>query len=62
MSEKEPSLVFIQRKPGDDFTVLMDGKEVRGLRRITIHAEVGEVTTHEIEYLTGVTAEKKGSD
>lgn len=62
MSEKEPSLVFIQRGMGDDFTVLMDGKEVKGLRRISIHAGVDEFTTHDIEYVTGATSDEKGSD
>ena|SRR5699024_1385103 len=55
--DKDTSLVFIQRKTGDDFTVLIDGKEVKGLRRITIHAGIEEFTTHEIEYVTGFTKE-----
>lgn len=62
MSEREPSLVFIQRGIGDDFTVIMDGKEVKGLRRISIHAGFDEFTTHNIEYVTGATSDEKGSD
>lgn len=52
-------LVFVQNAAGDKFTVYQDGKEVRGIRSIRIDAGVDEFTTHEIEYVTGATAEEK---
>lgn len=53
--DKEPTLIFVQRKPGNDFNVYQDGEEVKGIRTIRIDAVYNEFTTHEIEYLTGQT-------
>lgn len=52
-------LIFVQNAAGDSFTVYQDGKEVRGIRSIRIDAGVEEFTTHEIEYVTGATAEER---
>lgn len=51
---KKP-LVFIQNEAGNDFMVIQDGEVVKGLRSITINADIDDFTTHEIEYLTGYT-------
>ncbi|WEK53332.1 MAG: hypothetical protein P0Y55_12130 [Candidatus Cohnella colombiensis] len=60
IKEAAPSLVFIQDKGGRIAKVYQDGKQLRGVRSITIRASTDEATTHEIEYVTGYTA--KGED
>ncbi|WP_412095735.1 hypothetical protein [Bacillus haynesii] len=55
----DASLVFVQRKKGDGFEVYQDGKRLRGIRRISIEAEVGGFTTHAIEYISGATGEER---
>lgn len=52
-TEGNPSLVFVQ--DGDKCRIYQDGKELKGVRRITIDACAGEQTTHTVEYLTGHT-------
>jgi len=51
-------LVFICRKPGR-FEVYQDGKRLRGVMSVCINAKVGEFATHEIEYISGATEEKR---
>ncbi|WP_440615058.1 hypothetical protein [Bacillus subtilis] len=52
-------LVFVQRKIGDVFDVYQDGKRLRGIKRIRIDAAMGEVTTHDIEFVSGATEEER---
>lgn len=52
-------LVFVQRKIGDVFDVYQDGKRLRGIKRIHIDAAMGEVTTHDIEFVSGATEEER---
>nr|MDH3082602.1 hypothetical protein [Bacillus subtilis] len=52
-------LVFFQRKIGDVFDVYQDGKRLRGIKRIRIDAAMGEVTTHDIEFVSGATEEER---
>lgn len=53
--EGAPALVFVQEKVGGICRIYQDGKELKGVRRITIDACAGEQTTHTVEYLTGHT-------
>ncbi len=57
--DEVPPLVFVQYEVGNKFDVYQDGENVRGLRHIKIYAGFDEVTTHEVEYLTGKTKEEK---
>ncbi|MEK4631437.1 MULTISPECIES: hypothetical protein [Bacillus] len=52
-------LVFVQRKIGDAFDMYQDGKRLRGIKRIRIDAAMGEVTTHDIEFVSGATEEER---
>jgi hypothetical protein len=54
--DETPSLIFVQGEVGNDFKLYQDGEEVRGIRSVRIYAGYDDVTTHEVEYLTGKTA------
>lgn len=50
-----PSLLFIQEN-GDRFPkIYQDGKELKGVRSITIRSAYDDITTHEVEFVTGCT-------
>jgi hypothetical protein len=55
--DEEPALVFVQRKSGDirNAELYQDGEEVKGCRTVRIDAGLDNLTTHEIEYLSGST-------
>lgn len=57
--DEVPALVFVQRRAGTvlggNADIYVDGIIPDGVRRITIHAGIDDITTHEIEYLTGRT-------
>lgn len=57
--DKEPALVFVQEKTGNNFALYQDGKRVTGIRKVVIYADYQDVTTHEIEFLTGHTKESE---
>ncbi|MGO4181214.1 hypothetical protein AB4Z17_08540 [Paenibacillus sp. TAF43_2] len=50
-----PSLLFIQEKGERLPRMYQDGKELRGVRSITIRSSYDSETTHEIEIVTGCT-------
>jgi hypothetical protein len=58
MLDQHPALLFVQEKGGHYAKVYQDGQQLKGVRSITIHAAVGEATTHEVEYITGCTADR----
>lgn len=55
--DEEPALVFVQHKTGDirEAELYQDGKKVKGWRSVRIKGAIDEFTSHEIEYLTGLT-------
>lgn len=56
--DEEPALVFIQHKSGSisgDAHLYQDGQEVKGWRNVVIRCGIDEITTHEVEYVTGAT-------
>ena len=53
--DEPPALIFIQEKAGPKCEVYQDGERVEGIRSVKIIAAYDEPTTHEIEYLTGMT-------
>lgn len=56
--DEEPALVFIQHKSGSitgDAQLFQDGREVKGWRSVVIRCGSDEITTHEVEYVTGAT-------
>ncbi|MCV4233317.1 hypothetical protein OHJ21_19220 [Virgibacillus sp. LDC1] len=53
--DEPPALVFVQERGSNKVKVFQDGKELHGVRSIDINASVGEVTTHNVEYITGHT-------
>ena len=53
--DEPPALVFVQHSVGDNCEIYQDGQKLKGVRTITIRAEAGEATTHEIEFVTGAT-------
>lgn len=55
--DEPPALVFVQHEVGCRFEVYQDGKRLHGVRSIKIRAGIDEITTHEIELVTGKTKE-----
>ena len=53
--DEPPALVFVQEKAGTRCEVYQDGVRLKGVRNVKISSGYDEPTTHEIEYLTGVT-------
>jgi uncharacterized protein (DUF169 family) len=57
--DEAPALVFVQNRAGlcsfDNAVLYVDGEKVHGIRSLRIDASVDDITTHEIEYLTGMT-------
>lgn len=51
-----PALVFVQRNARGSIEIYQDGKKLNGVRSIEIDAEVGEPTSHRVEYITGCTS------
>jgi hypothetical protein len=59
--DEEPALVFVQKKTSAgirDAELYQDGEAVRGWRELTIRAAIHDITTHEVEYITGQTKAK----
>jgi hypothetical protein len=59
--DEEPALVFVQRKFGTavgDAEFYQDGKKVNGWRTLSIDAGIDDLTTHQVEFITGATKEK----
>ena len=56
--DEKAALLFVQ-KDMRNWVVYQDGKKVNGIRSITIRADAEGFTTHEIEYVTGATADKE---
>jgi hypothetical protein len=50
-----PPLLFVQNSVGNNFTLYQEGKKVHGIRSVRINASYDDVTTHEVEYVTGAT-------
>lgn len=52
--DEAPKLIYVSKtgyaRKGD--TLYIDGKEVKGIRSITIRSSVDCLTTHEVEYVT----------
>ena len=57
--DEAPALLLIQKKTGWNAEIYQDGEKLKGVRSATIRAAVGEATTHEIEFITGLTEEKE---
>ncbi|MDF1510784.1 hypothetical protein PZE06_21860 [Robertmurraya sp. DFI.2.37] len=51
MTDKTPKLQLVSND-GLHFALYIDGKEVKGVNRLTINCEQGYFVTHEIEFLT----------
>jgi hypothetical protein len=59
--DEAPALVFVQHRVGTimngNAALYVDGRKVEGVRELSITASVGDVTSHEIEFITGMTKE-----
>ncbi|MGG3307333.1 hypothetical protein ABER23_07890 [Paenibacillus lautus] len=53
--DEPPALVFVQERGSNKVKVYQDGKELHGVRSIAINASAGDITTHTVEYITGLT-------
>lgn len=50
---RPPKMVFVS-KDGIDFELYIDGKLVKGIREVGIHAGLDEYVLHEVAYQTGL--------
>lgn len=53
--DEPPALVFVQRNEKAVCELYQDGEKVNGIRSLRIYTAFDEPTTHEVEYLTGMT-------
>lgn len=55
--DEVPKLIFVQGARLNDRALYIDGKKVKGIRRVRIEAGLDEITTHEVEYVTHAAGE-----
>ncbi|WP_028609724.1 hypothetical protein [Paenibacillus harenae] len=51
------ALLFVQEMGSRFPRIYQDGRELKGVRSITIHADADDVTRHTVEFVTGHTAD-----
>jgi len=56
--DEVPKLIFVQGARLNDKALYIDGKKVKGIRRVRIEASLDEITTHEVEYVTHAAGEE----
>jgi len=56
--DEVPKLIFVQGAGLNDKALYIDGKKVKGIRRVRIEASFDEITTHEVEYVTHAAGEE----
>lgn len=56
--DEVPKLIFVQGAGFNDKALYIDGKKVKGIRRVRIEAGIDEITTHEVEYVTHAAGEE----
>jgi hypothetical protein len=51
--EKPPKMIFVSRD-GREGELYIDGKLVKGITDLTIHASIDDIVRHTIEYVTAL--------
>ena len=53
--DEVPEFIFVQHADWRRRDVYQHGKKLEGLRAVAVRAEVGDVTSYELEFIAGMT-------